>query len=89
MKTLRHTLSILLLACACAPAVQAQEYPSQAIRMVVPLSPGGSADLLARLVSRDLADRLGKPVLVENRVGGGGHIGSGYVAKAAPDGSRC
>lgn len=64
----------------------AQDYPNKPIRMVVPLSPGGAADILARLVSSDLTTRLGKPVVVENRVGGGGHIGSEYVAKAPPDG---
>ena len=84
MKLARLVASSLLLACALG--VQAQYDPSRAIRMVVPLSPGGAADLLARLVSNDLADRLGKPVLVENRVGAGGHIGSDFVAKSPPDG---
>jgi len=84
MKLAKFVMSSLLL--AGTMGAQAQDYPAQVIRMVVPLSPGGAADLLARLVSHDLAERLGKPVLVENRVGGGGHIGSNFVAKAAPDG---
>jgi len=84
MKLAKFVMSSLLLAGTLG--AQAQDYPTQVIRMVVPLSPGGAADLLARLVSHDLAERLGKPVLVENRVGGGGHIGSNFVAKAAPDG---
>jgi tripartite-type tricarboxylate transporter receptor subunit TctC len=64
----------------------AQDYPNRPIRMIVPLAQGGSADILARVVSNDLAERLGKPVLVENRTGGGGHIGSEFVAKAPADG---
>jgi tripartite-type tricarboxylate transporter receptor subunit TctC len=84
MKLAKFVMSSLLL--AGTMGAQAQDYPAKVIRMVVPLSPGGAADLLARLVSNDLADRLGKPVLVENRVGGGGHIGSNFVAKASPDG---
>lgn len=81
----RHLLVCMSL-CVAATQAAAQEYPTRPIRMIVPLSPGGSADLLARLVSSDLTNRLGRPVVVENRVGGGGHIGSEYVAKAAPDG---
>ncbi|MGE4110638.1 MAG: Bug family tripartite tricarboxylate transporter substrate binding protein [Burkholderiales bacterium] len=84
MKLPKLVASSLLLACALG--AQAQDYPTKPIRMVVPLSPGGAADLLARLVSNDLTDRLGKPVVVENRVGGGGHIGSDFVAKSPPDG---
>lgn len=64
----------------------AQDYPNRPIRMIVPLAQGGSADILARVVGNDLAERLGKPVLVENRTGGGGHIGSEFVAKAPADG---
>lgn len=79
----RFIVAILL---AGPAAAWAQNYPNRPIRMVVPLSPGGSADILARLISRDLSPRLGKPVVVENRVGGGGHIGSDFVAKSPPDG---
>jgi len=77
-------LGVLSLGAVAADA--ADDYPTKVIRMVVPLSPGGAADLLARLVSNDLSQRLGRSVVVENRVGGGGNIGSEYVAKAAPDG---
>lgn len=82
---LKHVFLSLSL---CLPALNAtaQEYPTKTIRMIVPLSPGGSADLLARLISSDLSNRLGRSVVVENRVGGGGHIGSELVAKSAPDG---
>jgi tripartite-type tricarboxylate transporter receptor subunit TctC len=64
----------------------AQDYPNKPIRMIVPLAPGGAADLLARFVSQGLTVSLGKPVVVENRSGGGGNIGSDFVAKSAPDG---
>ncbi len=63
-----------------------QDYPNKPIRMIVPLAPGGAADLLARFVSQGLTVSLGKPVVVENRSGGGGNIGSDFVAKSAPDG---
>ena len=84
MNVISRFLVIILL--ACAATAWAQSYPNRTIRMIVPLSPGGSADILARLISRDLSARLGKSVVVENRVGGGGHIGSDYVAKSPPDG---
>jgi tripartite-type tricarboxylate transporter receptor subunit TctC len=77
---------VLFILFFCAANVMAQEYPARLIRMVVPLSPGGAADLLARLISHDLTERLGKPVVVENRAGGGGHIGSDFVAKSPADG---
>ena len=69
-----------------APAVYGQDYPTRAIRMVVPFSPGGSTDLLGRLMGQKLNDRFGQPVVVENRAGGGGHIGADFVAKSPPDG---
>ena len=81
--SLRFAVLSLLL---CAPGAGAQEYPNKAIRMIVPFASGGSTDLLARLVSRKLNERLGQPVVVEIRAGGGGHIGADLVAKAAPDG---
>jgi tripartite-type tricarboxylate transporter receptor subunit TctC len=70
----------------CMLHAAAQNYPNKPVRMIVPLAPGGAADLLARFASPGLTESLGKPVVVENRAGGGGHIGADFVAKAAPDG---
>ena len=80
----RCILGIMLGAFASHAAPQG--YPNKPVRMIVPLAPGGAADLLARFVSPGLTESLGKPVVVENRAGGGGHIGSDFVAKSPPDG---
>jgi tripartite-type tricarboxylate transporter receptor subunit TctC len=69
----------------CAPA-HGQEYPARTVRIVVPLAPGGLADQLSRVVAQKLTVTAKQPVLVENRVGGGGIIGAEFAAKAAPDG---
>ena len=77
---------VLMFAALLACAAQAQEYPTKPIRFIVSFPPGGSSDLIARLIAPRLAERMGQPVLVENRPGGGGNIGVDAVAKAAPDG---
>src|SRR5688572_16255686 len=64
----------------------AQEYPSKPVRVVDPFSPGGSTDVLARIVGAKLQERLGQTFIVDNRAGGGGHIGAEFVAKSPPNG---
>jgi len=85
--TRRATLALAGAALA-APSLRAQTaWPSGPVRVIVPFAPGGSTDAVARLVSPGLAQRLGQPVVVENRSGGAGAIGTDAVAKARPDGS--
>src|SRR5688500_5502567 len=77
---------VALLACALAFAAQAQSWPSKPIKMVVPFSAGGSTDTVARIIGEKLTPRLGQPVVVENKAGAGGSLGSDFVAKSPPDG---
>ncbi|EON19397.1 extra-cytoplasmic solute receptor [Cupriavidus sp. GA3-3] len=79
------------LACAAAimpgPAAWASDaWPSKPIRWVVPYPPGGSTDMLARIVGQKLGERLGQPVVVENKAGAGGNVGTDYVTKQPADG---
>src|SRR6266849_10042454 len=64
----------------------AQSYPSRPITLVVPLAPGGSTDVIGRIMAEAMRASLGQPVIVENTAGAGGTIGVGRVARAAPDG---
>jgi tripartite-type tricarboxylate transporter receptor subunit TctC len=88
---LRSILSALTLGgiavAALAPAAQAAAaYPDKAIRLIVPYPPGGITDIAARGIARELTEDLHQSVIVENRAGAGGIIGSEFVARAAPDG---
>ncbi len=71
---------------AIAAAAQAADYPAKPIRFIVPYTAGGTTDLVARTVGQKVSEKLGQPVIIENRGGAGGNIGMDVVAKAAPDG---
>jgi tripartite-type tricarboxylate transporter receptor subunit TctC len=71
---------------ACAATAHAQSYPTKPVKIIIPFSAGGPADVYARYLGQRLEKPLGQPVVIENRVGGGGVIGADAVAKSAPDG---
>jgi len=81
-------LAAASLAAALLPlaSLQAQDYPNRPVRIVVPYAPGGSVDAIARTLAQELVQRLGQPVVVENRTGAGSNVGSTFVAKSPPDG---
>ena len=64
----------------------AQNFPARVVRIVVPFAPGGGTDNLTRIMAPRLTELLGQQVVIENRAGAGGQIGTDFVAKAAPDG---
>ncbi len=76
----------LVLGLAFAAMAQAQTFPSKPLKLVVPFGPGGSSDVVARIVAEGAGEALGQPMLIENVPGAGGNIGTARVAKAAPDG---
>ena len=85
---MRHLLilSIAALACAPSPAGAADEYPSHAVRIIVPFAPGGGTDVVGRILAQQLSQRLGQSFVVENRAAGSGIVGADVVAKAPGDG---
>ncbi|MDO8597889.1 MAG: tripartite tricarboxylate transporter substrate-binding protein, partial [Sulfuricaulis sp.] len=88
----RSRAAALRLACIVVAAAMfasgaiAQSYPAKPIRLVVPYAPGGAVDIIARATAQELTKRVGQQIIVDNRTGAGGNIGSDTVAKAPPDG---
>jgi len=90
MKLLRRQFLHLVAGAAAVPAVsriaRAQAYPSRPVRLIAPFPPGGSIDLTSRLIGQWLTDRLGQPVVIENRSGAAGNLGSEAALSSPPDG---
>jgi tripartite-type tricarboxylate transporter receptor subunit TctC len=86
MNRIIRVLGALAIVTATAGAAQAQGWPNRPIRMVVPYTPGGYTDLMARLVSQKMSEALGQTFVIENKPGANAAIGTDSVAKAAPDG---
>jgi tripartite-type tricarboxylate transporter receptor subunit TctC len=88
MKIVRFAFALIasFAASSFSSGAQAQAYPNKRITMVVPFSAGAGTDLIARTLAEKLSTRIGQPVVVENRVGAAGVLGTNFVAKAAPDG---
>ena len=84
MKLTRYVLAASLT--LAAGSVLAQAYPSRPVTLVVPFAAGGPTDVVARSLGQAMSRSLGQPVVIENRLGAGGTVAAGYVAKAAPDG---
>src|SRR3981189_1750061 len=83
---LRRAWLVLCLALALTSEAPAQDYPNRTIKMIVPTGAGGITDILARLVGKSLSEQFGQPVIIDNRTGAGGTIGTRAVTQAEPDG---
>lgn len=81
-----NAIACLLVAAGWLTAASAQEFPTKPIRIIATYAPGSSVDIIARLVAKPMAEQLGQPVVVENKPGAGGDIGTDLVAKAPKDG---
>jgi len=86
VRSVRSAALALFAALAAAGSAAAADYPAHSVKWVVPYPPGGTTDVLARIIAQWLGDKLGQPFLIENKPGGGNNIGVDYVVKSAPDG---
>jgi len=82
---LKHFLLITVAAFVISPAI-AETWPTRPIRFIVPFAPGGGGDVVGRIIGQRMSEQLGKPLIIDNRAGGGGTLGCELAAKAAPDG---
>jgi len=85
-RTIAVAFSVLMQWLVVSPALGQQAWPSKPIHLVVPYAAGGFADIRARMIGVELAKSLGQPIVIENKPGAGGALGTDAVAKAAPDG---
>src|SRR5262245_60663284 len=79
-------LALACLVMTLATAAAAQDYPTKPVRLIIPFPPGGSNDVVGRMIATHMGEHLGKQVVVDNRSGAGGVIGTELAANAAPDG---
>ena len=86
MRAFVRMLTLVAMSILVVGAVSAQSWPTKPIKYIVPFAPGGSTDILGRIVAEKLSVALGQPVVVENKPGAGGGLGADFTAKAAPDG---
>jgi tripartite-type tricarboxylate transporter receptor subunit TctC len=86
MRVTRIGIAVVAALTLCATHAMAQTYPAKPVRMVVPFPPGGTPDILGRILTQKLTATLGQPVLIDNRGGAAGNIGVESVARSAPDG---
>ena len=86
MRTSHCCFVLVMLVASCMQPLLARDYPEKTIRLIVPYTPGGTADLLARTVGQKMAESFGQQVIIDNRPGAGGNLGADLAAKAAPDG---
>ena len=84
--SVRRIATAALLACLTLAQAHAQDYPSKAVRIIVPFAAGGPSDILARVLAQKLTARWNQPVIVDNRPGAGGSLGANLVAKSPADG---
>ena len=82
---MKHFLLIIVAASVVSPAI-AETWPTRPIRFIVPFAPGGGRDVVGRIIGQRMSEQLGKPLIIDNRAGGGGTLGCELAAKAAPDG---
>ena len=86
LKTTDFLVQVVMLFAAALGAAQAQSYPARPIRIIVPYTPAGTTDILARLIGQKMTESWGQPVIVDNRPGANGNIGTEIAARATPDG---
>ncbi|OWW20295.1 tripartite tricarboxylate transporter substrate binding protein BugE [Noviherbaspirillum denitrificans] len=82
----KHAFIAGIIACMTLTAAHAQNYPTKPIKFIIPFAPGGTTDIVGRIVADKLGKELGQAVVVENRAGGGGSLGASALAKSDPDG---